>query len=78
MFFDRDERSARAIAGLRCIKLSGRGRPSAFRRKGQRAAAGVQSLGAVTPGGVPEVMRPVEGILAGADEAPQVLYTLRG
>jgi hypothetical protein len=33
MFFDRDQSSARAIAGLRCIKLSGLGRPSAFRRK---------------------------------------------
>ena len=32
MYFDRDEQSARAIAGLRCIKLSGRGRPTAFRR----------------------------------------------
>jgi hypothetical protein len=35
MFFDRDGESARAIAGLRCIRLSGRGRPSAFRRKQQ-------------------------------------------
>jgi hypothetical protein len=30
-YFDRDQSSARAIAGLRCIKLSGLGRPSAFR-----------------------------------------------
>ena len=33
MYFDRDQSSARAIAGLRCIKLSGLGRPSTFRRK---------------------------------------------
>jgi hypothetical protein len=32
MYFDRDESSARAIAGLRCIKLQGLGRPTAFRR----------------------------------------------
>jgi hypothetical protein len=29
-FYDRDRESARAIAGLRCIKLMGLGRPSAF------------------------------------------------
>ena len=33
MFFARDDESARAIAGLRCIRLAGLGRPSAFRRK---------------------------------------------
>ena len=35
MFFVRDDESARAIAGLRCIRLAGLGRPSAFRRKKQ-------------------------------------------
>lgn len=30
MYFDRDEASARAIAGLRCLALQGKGRPSAF------------------------------------------------
>jgi hypothetical protein len=32
MFYDRDGASARAIAGLRCIKLMGLGRPSVFSR----------------------------------------------
>jgi hypothetical protein len=31
MFYDRDGASARAIAGLRCIKLRGLGRPTVFR-----------------------------------------------
>ena len=39
MFFARDDESARAIAGLRCIRLSGLGRPSAFRRKKLTTAA---------------------------------------
>jgi len=41
MYFDRDEQSARAIAGLRCIKLAGLGRPTAFRKqkKAQETAA---------------------------------------
>jgi hypothetical protein len=30
MYYDRDEASARAIAGLRCLALQGKGRPSAF------------------------------------------------
>ena len=37
MFFNRDNESARAIAGLRCIRLSGLGRPTAFRRKKRTA-----------------------------------------
>ena len=31
MYYDRDGASARAIAGLRCLKLQGLGRPTAFR-----------------------------------------------
>jgi hypothetical protein len=30
MYYDRDEGSARAIAGLRCLRLQGLGRPSCF------------------------------------------------
>ena len=33
MYFARDEASAEAIAGLRCIELSGKGRPTCFRNK---------------------------------------------
>ena len=31
MYYDRDEASARAIAGLRCLELQGLGRPTIFR-----------------------------------------------
>jgi hypothetical protein len=50
MFFSRDERSAHAIAGLRCIKLSGLGRPSSFRRKVQKKNESGQSLAVVETG----------------------------
>jgi hypothetical protein len=33
-YYDRDASSARAIAGLRCLKLKGLGRPSIFTRAG--------------------------------------------
>jgi hypothetical protein len=33
MFYDRDEASAVAIAGLRRLELQGFGRPTAFRHK---------------------------------------------
>ena len=33
MYFARDEASAEATAGLRCIELSGRGLPTFFRKK---------------------------------------------
>jgi hypothetical protein len=39
MYCDRDESSARAIAGLRVLKLRGLGRPSAFRRAQPTAMA---------------------------------------
>jgi hypothetical protein len=42
MFYDRDEASARAIAGLRCIKLLGLGRPTVFSR-GKKVPDIVQS-----------------------------------
>jgi hypothetical protein len=35
-YYDRDASSARAIAGLRCLKLRGLGRPTAFTRAGHR------------------------------------------
>jgi len=47
MFFARDDESARAIAGLRCIRLAGLGRPSAFRRKQQPVQTATEDLGAV-------------------------------
>ena len=36
MYFSRDEQSAKAIAGLRIIELSGKGRPTHFRRTNKR------------------------------------------
>ena len=47
MYFDRDEQSARAIAGLRCIKLSNRGRPTAFRRPAKANTVGESSSSAL-------------------------------
>ena len=53
MFFDRDNESARAIAGLRCIRLSGLGRPTAFRRKKRTA----EKASTTTFGGSPMISR---------------------
>ena len=51
MFFDRDESSARAIAGLRCLERNGLGRPAAFRPSKKNESAEV-----------PNGMRPAEGV----------------
>ena len=40
MFYDRDEASAEAIAGLRILELQGHGRPTAFRRRTKRQIEG--------------------------------------
>ena len=71
MFFDRDERSARAIAGLRCIKLAGFGRPSAFRQKDKKTPGGTQSLEVVFEGAqeYSEKMRPAEGLINKIEKA---------
>ena len=64
MFFDRDKKSARAIAGLRCIRLAGFGRPSAFRQKDKKTPEGTtQSLEVVFEGAqeYSEKMRPAKG-----------------
>jgi hypothetical protein len=55
MYCDRDESSARAIAGLRVLKLRGLGRPNAFRRARPTATAN-NGLEAV----VEEMMRPAD------------------
>jgi hypothetical protein len=39
MYYDRDEASGRAIAGLRCLKLRGLGRPTAFCAARKRSEA---------------------------------------